>query len=857
MTSWLREIWWRCRSAVTRAREDREFDEELTTHLELLIDEGRHRGLPDGQARREAIQRLGRPEPLRQAHREQRGIPVLDMLVLDVRYGCRMLWKAPAFAAIVTLSLALGIGANTALFSLADGLLLRKLPVHEPDRLVYVQRTATATGKRLGMNRDAIEALKNLRGAFSDVAGYLPLIQAVIAIDGAAEPDRLVVSASDNFFSLLGVRPALGQLTSARGQPEIIISHRFWQTRFRGDVQVLDRHVTVNDRAFPIAGVAPEGFLGMSPDSSVDLWLVSPPEDFIPPSALARLQPGVALKAAQTAAAAILQHMDEASAADATGPLVTDVLPAGRGSSSLRDQYERPLLALTALVVLVLFITCANIGHLLLIRNTKRSHEFVVRASLGAARSRLINQLLVESALIGVLGGVSAWLLARIGVSILLSTLPLSAIPEQLQFRTDPRQVAFVAALSGFAVVLFTLAPAWRAARVDVASALKAGSATTTRRGSRRIGLWLVCGQVALSVVVLAGAGLFLRTLHNIASTDLGYDPRNLLQAELNRAIRLRPEEANHINQQLLESISRIPGVQSVTLSNPLLPLWAIGATQPAGYSAGIAGPRFFETLRIPLVRGRLFTVADETRPEQVSIVSESFARQMFPGEDVIGKRAGYNNLEVVGIVKDVKLDNIRWDEPVVYRLAHRAGRVLTGVLVRTTGDPSGVVGALRQTIMTLDSRLLLSITTMDDVIDRSIARERMVALTSACFGALGLVLAAIGLFGVAAFAVVQRTSELGLRIALGASRSVVVREALAETARMFGVGLAVGAAAAWAGTRLLGAQVSGLLYGLDATDWINIGFASLAMVVVALVACLIPALRATRIDPLAAIRYE
>ncbi len=868
LTSWGRSILSRIHAVVTRARRDRDFDDELREHLALLIEEQQARGVPLEEARRLALVKLGQPAILAERHRESRGLPALQIVAQDLRYAVRTLWKSPGFTCVAVISLALGIGANTALFSLVDALLLRPLPVAAPDRMVFVQRTAQSTGKRIPVDRPALDGLRALRDIFSGVAVSVPMMQPVITIDGVAEPDRLVMRASDDFFRVLGVGAAIGRVESPQvgndtsaADGVAVVSERFWTRRFGRDRGVLGSTLTVNDRPHPVIGVAAAGFLGLSPDASVDVWLLSSATEFAPPSAIARLQTGVASDQAQAAATAMFAHLDQQSAAPpADGPILTEVLPAAHGDSTLREQYRGPLVALTGLVALVLLTTCTNIGGLLVVRNRARLHELGVRASLGARRSRLVSQLLVESAVIALVGAAAAWVFARWSVSALLALLPVTTIPEQLAFQTNVRVLLFMVALSFIAAMLFGFVPAWRASRVDVTVTLKSSQTTATAQGTRRLGLWLVGAQVALSVVLLAGAGLFVQTVRNLAHADLGFDPRNLIQVELAaRSAGIRPDQVPALHDQLLARVVAIPGVEAVTaFGTPLFPAWATAAEQPSDYAAGIVGPGFFELMRIPLVRGRLFTMADAMRPEGFSIVSESFAKQMFPGEDAIGKRAGFGNLEVIGIVGDAKLDNLRWNvEPFVYRMGLRQARLMSALLVRTAVDPEAVMRPIQEAVSSVNPRLPVSIRTVDDVVNRSIARERLVAMTSGFFGVLGLALSGIGLFGVAAFAVVRRTSELGLRMALGATPWHAVRESLRETMHVFGWGLIAGSVAALAAARIAGRFISGLLFGLEATDWMNVAAAVTVMVVIAAAACVVPALRASRIDPLTAIRYE
>jgi predicted permease len=854
----VRSLLARTAAVFSRKRLDREFADELNEHLALLMEENQARGLSAQEARRAALHKLGEPVALQEMHRELRGLPLLEALGRDVRYAARTLGGSPWFTVLTVLSLGLGIGANTALFSVADALLVRTLPVAEPERLVFVQRTALTTDKKAGIDRATFEALRAVRSVVTGAALHVPLVQPGLTIAGEAETGRLVVWTTEDFFRLLGVPASIGSTyrsTSENGQPVAVISDRFWRARFGRSTAVTGRTIEVNERSYAIMGVADPDFHGLSLDASVDVWLLSPPPDFTVSMLIARLQPNVTLEQAQSALSAAFAHLRPDLPVSQTQ---TEVVSASRGLSALRDQYRRPVLALVVVTVLVLLITCTNVGNLLAIRNAKRAQELSVRASLGASRTRLFQQLLVESTLLAAAGALAAWLIARWGVSTLLATLPVSAIPEQLEFHTDARVLLFMGALSLLGALLFGLAPAWRAARADVGATLKTLQHTVT---PRRRGLWLVTTQVCLSIILLTGAGLFYQTLRNMTRVDIGFDTERLLQIELaDRALRTRPEEANGLYRRLLDAVAAVPGVESVSgFGNPLFPPWWAGVPQPDDYGAGIVGPRFFENLGIELVRGRLFTPDDETRAEAVSIVSESYAREYFPGEEAIGKRAGYNSLEVVGVVKDINVDNVRWKNlPVVYRQGIREQRfVLAALLVRTTVEPATVSAPIAEAVSSVNPRLFVSARTIDEVINRSIARERLVALTSSFFGLLGLVLSGIGVFGVAAYTVARRTSELGLRIALGASRRAVIQESLRDTMFVVGSGLVAGLAGAFAGARLVGGFVSDLLFGLEASDLRNLTSAGLLMVLVAVAACLAPAIRALRIDPVRAIRTD
>ena len=887
MTHWLRTIRSsalamarRVLSALRRDRLDRELDEELATHLELLIDDGRRRGLSHTDARREALRTLGGLDAIREVHREQRGLPWLDVLARDLRYGVRTLWKSPALTLTVTLSLALGIGANTALFSLVDDLLLRSLPVREPERLVQVRQTVTVLGiTKVGTSfpSDAFDYIRTHNQVFSEIVGFNPLDRPVVMVDGVAEPAREVDQVSENLFRDLGVPTVLGRTPDSSDGPVAVISSRLWRARFDSSSSALGRSLTIDGRAYSLIGVAAPQFLGVSLERSPDLWISSGGSSAAAPRQMvARLKPGVRASEAEAALEVLFSQLAQQQPGPvgerrpAQPPARVALLSAGKGLSALRAQYERPLLALTGLVTLVLLITCTNVGNLLMVRNSARRRELAVRAALGASRSRLVLQYLVESAMLATLGGILALVFARWGVSIILSMLPLPAAPESLAFRLDARVLGFAAGVSLLSALLFGLVPAWRAAQVDLTAALRSSHGNSATKRTRRLGRALVACQVGLSVLLLVGAGLFVQTLGNLVRLDVGFNPESLLQVSLDtRGSGYRAGQVGGLYRLLLERVSAIPGVLSVTgIRNDVMKgnfsrgMMAIpGVTLDRGEAWGLAsvGPSFFETMNISVVRGRVFSSADFAQERRCVVITEAFANRYFPNADPVGRRIGDPpNTEIIGVVRDARLTAVRTDSgPMLYSMAPREPDRIGALEIRTAGDAARIAPAVREAIQRVNPRLVVDIGTMRQEIDRNIAKERMVAAASAFFSLLGLLLASIGIFGVASYTVAQRTTELGIRTALGASRWAVIRESLRDTIQVFGAGLAAGIIAAIAAVRLTASFISDLLFGLTAADAANIVGAVFLMIVVALAACILPARRATRIDVLTAIRDE
>jgi predicted permease len=782
----------------------------------------------------------------------------LDTIWHDLRYALRTLTKNWGFTALAVASLGIGLGANTALFSLVDALLLRSLPVSDPARLVLVQRTSS-NGKAVPIDARSLDAMRGLTSIYRDAALSTALPSATVTIDHQPEPARQVFTATAGFFSTLGLEAQAGRLHDA--EPVAIISDRLWSARFKRDRSVVGRLIVVNDDVYPIAGVAPPGFLGVSLDSAGDIWLLQPQFRGSAVSAIARLAPGVSVEQAAGATAGPLNEADLARPGADQSPIRTSVLPGGQGTSNLREQYRAPLLALMGLVVLVLLITCANLANLLVVRNVYRAHELSVRTALGADRFRLVRQLVIEGLVLAVLGGAAAWLCAGWGVSWLLSTVPSAGAASRLEFQGDLRVLAFMSGTAFVTTAGFAVLPAWRATRIDVWSALRTTPLQAAPRGARRLGLLMVGAEIALSVVILAGAALFVQSVRNVAAMPLGFDRRHLVEVELaDRVLRLSAGEVRQTHDALLAELGALPGVEHVAVSLPLFPSWAYGVEQPAGEAGMRVSVDYFAAMRLPLIRGRLLIADDLTRADPVVVVTEWYASSTFPGEDAIGKRGGFNHALIVGIVGNSRVTNVRWEEPAVYRLAlPTEARLAPAVIVRTASsiDPESLFRPIEQVVRRVNPRLLVAVRTSDDALERSIARERMVAATSGFFGFTGLLLAGIGLFGVAASAVARRRRELGLRLALGASRGNVVREALRGTAIVCAGGVTAGLVAVAIVARAVDHLIAGLLIGLRATDWMVVGASTIAMLMVAALAAILPALRAARVDPLTAIRSE
>ena len=858
MGSWFRRLLY----LFQQSRRDADLRDEIETHRSLRRARLERDGLAPSDASHESQRAIGNSLLAREEVREvwlgSWGAWFQDTIRHDLRYALRALLKNPGFTLLAVASLGIGLGANTALFSLVDALLLRSLPVLEPARLVIVQRTS-ANGKAAAMDARSLDTIRGLTSIYVDAALSSVLPSAAVTIDNQPEPARQVFTATTGFFSMLGVEAQAGRLHDT--EPVAIISDRLWSARFNRDRSVIGRPLVVNGDVYSIAGVAAPGFLGVSLDSAGDIWLLQPQFRGSAISAIARLAPGVSMAQAAAATDATLSHADLAGPGADRGPLRTSLLPGGQGTSNLRERYRVPLLALMGLVVLLLLMTCANLVNLLVVRNVNRAHELNARTALGAGRFRLLRQLLIEGLVLALIGGAAAWLCAVWGVASLLSTVPSADAASRLELHGDPRVLVFMSTTTLVTMLGCTLLPAWRVTRIDVSSSLKAAPSQAAPGDANRVGLLIVGTQVALSVVLIASAALFVQSVRNVATMPLGFDRGHLVEVELaDRVLRLSAAEVQQTHEGLIAGLRALPGVEQVALSLPMFPSWAIGAQQPVGEAGIRISADYFSTMKLPLIRGRLLTADDAVRTDPAVVVNEWYAKNTFPGEDAIGKRGGFNNGLIVGIVGNSNVTNVRWEEPAVYRLAlPTEARLAPSVIVRTASsiEPKALFKPIEQVVRRVNPRLFLAVRTPDDALERSIARERMVATTSGFFGLAGLALAGIGLFGVAASAVAHRTKELGLRLALGASRWNIIREALRGTALVFVAGLAIGLAAVIVVTHTIDHLIAGLLFGLKATDMSSVGVSAVAMLIVATVAAIRPALRAARVDPLTSIRGE
>jgi predicted permease len=843
----------------------------------------------------------------------------MSTLVQDVRYGIRMLAKNPGFTAVAVLTLALGIGANTAIFTLIDAVMLKALPVQKPEQLALFSegRRRGFVGLASGQHYDIFsyplyEHLRDNNPSFEGIAAFrTELDRLTVRPQGGGENEpaqlawgRLV---SGNYFSVLGVRAVLGRVLTpeddrVEGPPAAVISYDYWRHRFNNDPSVVGRVLNVNGILLTVAGVTPPEFFGESVESPVaDFWLpVTLAPRLMPErgsllknlytnwlNLIGRLKPGVSLQQAQAGVdVSFRQFLSARAGAHPSAEEQRDIqrsyiklTPGATGISYLRFLYSRPLHILMAVVALVLLIACANVANILLSRAAARQREISLRLAVGASRSRLLRQLLTESVLLGLLGGAVAVLLSAWGVDILVrmvaggtSRLPLNVTP-------DATVLGFTLAVSLLTGILFGLTPAFRATGTDVAQSLKSGTLGTSPGARWNLSKTLVVSQVALSLLLLVCAGLLVRTLDNLSKQDLGFNPQHVLEVGIDPRISgYKQDQLNPLYQALLERVDALPGVRvaSLSLYSPMSGNGWGGQISVQGYFPPPneqadcqwvwVGPHYAETEGMTLLLGRDLGPGDTKGAPQVAVVNEIFAQRYLAKQNPIGRRfsmgtpAKTYEIEIVGVVKNFRFDD-PWEEngPVAFLpLAQVEGPAsyAANLEIRTTADPTSIAGSVRRAIQALDKNLpVTGISALSEQVNESLHKERLIARLSSFFGVLALLLACIGLYGLLAYRVARRTNEIGIRMALGADRRRVLWMVLGESLALVGVGAAIGLALAFAATRFISSLLQ--LYGVKPTDPATIAAATMALVAVAVFAGYIPARRATKVDPTVALRYE
>ena len=830
-----------------------------------------------------------------------------DEMFQDLRYGVRMLLKNKSFTAVAVLSLALGIGANTAIFQLLDAVRLRTLPVKAPQELAEVH-LADTKGMRGGLGRPTQvtnpiwEQIRERQQAFSGLFAWGT--DSVNLAPGGEVRNARMLYVSGDFFNTLGVGYALGRVFATTddqpgcGAGGLVISHALWQREYGGEANVIGRKLTLADHQFEIIGVTPANFFGMEVGRSFDLALpicaiplVRGNNNFLSGTiwwltVTGRLKPGWSLEQATAQMQAISPELFEAALPANYPPVsVKDYLgsklvavPAGAGVSQLRQDYEQPLWLLLAIAGSVLLIACANLANLLLARAETRQREIAVRQALGASRGRLVRQLLVESLLLAAAGAALGAGLAQELSQFLVAFLSTSADPVFLDLTLDWRVFGFAAGLAVLTCLLFGLAPALRATRMEPGAVMKAGGRGLTAGRAHRqkfsLRRALTVAQVALSLVLVAGALLFSRSLGKLLTVDTGFRQEGVLTARVNfQRLNLPPDRNPAFKDELLDRIRTIPGAESVAFTN-IVPLrdsgggtaWIDGADagQKKNTSLSRVGPDYFRTLEIPLLAGRDFDARDRIGAPKVAIVNAAFARQFLNGANPVGQRfwieaspgSPDTPYDIVGLVRDTKYGDLREEfVPIAYYAAAQIEGAGPGghCFIRSRLPPAESVAAVKRLLNEINPAITVSLQGYKPLIEATILRERLMATLSGFFGLLALLLACIGLYGILSYGVASRTNEIGIRMALGAGRHDIFWLILREALLLVIIGVAVGLPMIFAVTRL----ASTLLFGLTPTDPVSLLFAALLMLAVAMVAGYLPSQRATRVDPMVALRYE
>jgi len=937
---WIYKLPLRLRSAFRKNRVECELTAEIRFHLAKLIEQNLADGMTPAQARYAALRELGGVEQIKEECRDMRRVNFIANLIQDLRYGLRMLAKSPGFTAVVILSLALGIGANTAIFSLIDAVMLKSLPVRQPEQLVllnWVSRGqsyviqdydgsswADSKGRDVGtsFSYPIYRAIRARNSAFSDVLGFADADQQLNLNVGGTSALARGQYVSGNYFSTLGVGAAAGRtIVNADDQagvaPVAMISYAYWTSRFGRDRSVVGESITLNNVPFTLVGVAEPEFFGLQAGRPTDVWVPLATHAQVDPSwsrwlpkgesifsvrtewwvlMMGRLKPGVTAQQVEASLDVIVRQ--EAAGIEPPPPghrrrdmtlqlPTVELEPASGGLDELRRQFSQPLFVLMSLVGLVLLIACANVANLLLARAEWRQKEIAVRLALGAGRRRIIRQLLTESVMLAVAGGACGVVLAYWGSGLLLRFMSGGGNQLQLSVSPDLNVLGFTALVSLLTGVVFGLAPALRGTCLDLTPALKEGAGRVTGSGpggSRmrpKLGKALVVAQAAMSVMLLVGAGLFVRTLRNLTTEDLGFDRSNLLlfSIDANRA-GYKGQRLADFYLEMQRRIEAIPGVRSATMSRHFLvndgqggeEVAIEGYTPKPGESEGdgavsvythYVGSRFFETLGIPLLLGRTIQDGDTGAAPRVGVVNQAFARRYLAASSPIGRQFRFNShtdpldMTIVGVVGDATYGEMRkGPPPTVYVPFDQHLSILDwqNVEVRTAGNPAGVVNAVRRTIQDLDRNVPMhDVLTETEQIDQATFQERLFARLSSFFALLALTLACVGLYGTLSYAVARRTNEIGIRMAIGAERSSIVRMVLREALLLALLGIVVGIPAALAASRL----ISSMLYGLKPTDPVTVAAATLLMIGVAALAGYLPARRAANVDPMVALRYE
>jgi putative ABC transport system permease protein len=904
---WLRALFVRLGGMFGKHASERELAEEMESHIRMHVEDNLRAGITGAEARRAALMRLGGVEQTKELYRERRGLPMLETLLADVRYAGRTLRKNPGFAIVAILILALGIGANTAIFQMLDAVTMRSLPVSNPGEIAEIDPASMDNARGSTESWHPVvtnpiwEEIRRRQEAFSSVFAWSPANVNLSERGEARFVPGLEVSVS--FFSGLGIQPAVGRLfTDADDQrgckPGVVLSYAFWQSEYGGDPAAIGKMITLEHNRYEIVGVTPANFTGLEVgrhfdvavpicgedvlngvddsrlNSGVSWWLI----------VMGRLKPGWTIKKASAEMTAISPGIFEASLKpEYPKDSVPDYLksklvvkPASGGISYLRESYSNSLWMLLAITGLVLLIACSNLANLMLARASARERELTVRAALGASRGRLLSQMLTESFLLAAAGALLGTWLATLLSRLLVRFLATKSDPIFLPMHLDLRTLLFTSGIAVATCILFSAAPALRGIGVAPSAALKAsGRTSTSGRGRFTLRRLLVVSQIAFSLMLLIEALLFTHSFVNLSTANTGVNTQGVLISYLDLSrLNLPVERRQPFKRELVEKLEQIPGVESAAQTN-IVPLsssgwsntiWMEGSDKAHGTENyfSLVGPGFFQTMGIRLLAGRNFLAGDLPGTPNVAIVNESFARVVLHGANPVGRhftreatpRIPEMQFEIVGMVKDSRYRDLREEpKPTIYLPAGQDPRpyAFAQVLIRWKLPPAALLAAVKSTVTDASPEITATFQLFDTMIHDSLVKERLMAWLSSFFGLLAILLAAIGLYGVIAYVVAQRTNEVGIRMALGAGGGTILKMFLGETSVLLVVGCAVGGVLSLA----VGRAAEALLFGLKTYDPLTFAVAAVLLAGVAMAASYVPARRASRVDPMVALRYE
>lgn len=896
-------------SMLFRRRQfDADLEEEMRLHLDLREQQQLEAGLTQTAAYSAARRQFGNPTALKERSHMTWGWQWIEDLFQDINYGVRAMLRSPGITIVALLSLALGIGANTAIFSLIDAVMLRSLPVKDPGQLVLLgDGTWSGISDSFAITQlysyPFYREMQKKNEVFSGVASIFSMTNRIHGfVEGRRDAEPMNIQlVSGTYFPLLDVHAVLGRTIQEQddqkedASPVAVVSYSWWKRALAQDPSVLNKKLKIGATLFTVIGVAPPEFFGTKVGDAPDIWVPLSMMKEVPPNfhgytenfaeslyLIGRVKPGVSITQATTNVNLLFQQIlrgfpDAKLDQDGLNALKrahVELTPMAKGLSSLRKQFSEPLELLMAVVGLVLLIACANIANLLLARSTARAKEFAVRQALGARRSRLIRQLLTESLVLALAGGALGILFATFASRVLLRMVSGSQKTVPIDVSLNFHLLLFTLAITIATAILFGTIPALRATKLQLTESLKDGRGSAGANTKSPLARALVISQVALSLVLMVGAGLFLRSLLNLINVDTGFNKENVLRLQTDASsIGYKDSDPRllALYQQIEERVSALPGVRAASNSlftynegswNTNISVHGHPVDKNNNVKHDVVGNGYFATMQIPLIAGRTFGPRDTATSQKVAVISETMARKMFPGNSSpIGHTYGIggpnhdNDIEVIGIVKDVKFESLQEDPQLMdYFPNSQQLRYLNDFEVRYTGNYDATLAMVRQAIHQVEPNLPISnATTLDEQVGRSIRDQRLVAQLSTFFGLLAVFLSCIGIYGLMSYVVTRRTNEIGIRMALGAERSHVRWLIMHEILLLVAIGVAIGIPAVLAGSKL----ISNMLFGLKGTDPLTLLAAVGLLLLVAAIAGYLPSQRASRIEPMVALRYE